>query len=272
MTYEPVPTIEGINAIANYGPTATLFTLGRNHTVQQYDLNPSSTPTLVADVQHVPVNAPPSPPSSVEEQKRQQQTPSTAINTAAPALPIHLDAESEEEGATVSPLQKIAEEMDQLEEERRDRVGPLSPSSSSRASVSSRGSGGQRRTNPRRHERTHSSRASEASTADSTVFSHGSSLRSGHESISIRSTSSAASYKSSGLRNQILRSPEETQASATVDLFPFVKARLSDVPFRPPHYGDSPKTTDFLRQQMLSVIFGWDDDIEDLIRDERKFS
>ncbi|KAL9096854.1 MAG: hypothetical protein Q9165_000818 [Trypethelium subeluteriae] len=268
VAFETVPTIEGINAIANYGPTATLFTLGRNHTVQQYDLNPASTPILVADVQHVPANAPPSPPNSVEEQKHQQRTPATAVNTLAPSLPIHLDAASEEEDTTISPLQKMAEEMDQLEEERRDRVGPLSPSSSSRASVSSRGSGGQRRANNRRHERTHSSKASEASTTEGTVFSYGSSLRSGHESVSIRSTSSAASYKSSGLRNQVLRSPEETQPPAKMDLFPFVKARLSEVPFRPPHYGDSPKSTDFLRQQMLSVIFGWDDDVEDLIRDE----
>ncbi|KAI9713244.1 MAG: hypothetical protein M1820_001230 [Bogoriella megaspora] len=269
VSYEIVPTIEGINAIANYGPTATLFTLGRNHTVQQYDLNPASTPILVADVQHVPANAPPSPPNSADEQKNQQRTPATAVNTAVPALPIHLDAESEEEATTISPLQKIAEEMDQLEEERRDRVGPLSPSSSSRTSVSSRGSSGARKTNHRRHERTISSRASEASTAESsTVFSYGSSLRSGHESISIRSTSSAASYKSSGLRNQILRSPEDVQPPGQVDLFPFTKARLSEVPFRPPQYGDSPKTTDFLRQQMLKVVFGWEDDIEDLIRDE----
>jgi hypothetical protein len=92
------------------------------------------------------------------------------------------------------------------------------------------------------------------------------------DSISIRSYSSATSskYKSSRLRNQVLPSPDAAKKKPEFfDLFPFTKARLSDVAFKTPQYGQQ-RTPDDLRQQMLSVVFGWDDDIEALIRDERK--
>ncbi|KAJ9667567.1 hypothetical protein H2201_002436 [Coniosporium apollinis] len=268
VAYMIVPTLDAVTAIANYGPTATLFTLGRNHTVQQYDLNPNNTPMLVANVQHVPPNAPPSPPNSIEEQKEQQATANLTLSAAAPELPDFTETESSEgEGATMSPLQRIAQEMDQLEEERRDLVGPLSPVSS-RSSVSSRESGGRMRSQPR-YDRTFSSRTSNDSLSDRTVFSSGSSIGTGRDSISIRSMSSTASskYKSSSLRKEILQSPAGTKPPVALDLFPSVKARLSDVPFRTPQYGPQ-RTTDDLRQQMLSVVFGWDDDIESLVRDE----
>lgn len=54
VTYEPIPTIENPRGFANYGPTATLFTLGPNYTVQQYDLD---NPSMVANVQHIPAGA-----------------------------------------------------------------------------------------------------------------------------------------------------------------------------------------------------------------------
>ncbi|KAB2575032.1 hypothetical protein BFW01_g11991 [Lasiodiplodia theobromae] len=279
VTYDIIPTIEGVTAIANFGPGAVLFTLGRNHTVQQYDINPNQTPVIVANVQHVPANTPPSPPNSIEEKEQQkhhyhhEEEIEHEHHEPAPALPVYLDESSEGEGAaTMSPLQKIAQEMDQLEEERRDRVGPLSPVSS-RGSTSSRSSGGSRR-NLYRYDKP-SSRSSESS--DGTVFSSGSSMRSGssyraRESMSIRSGSSLASSRhrsrgSSSLRKEMLRSPEESTNTSELDLFPFTKARLSDVPFRMPQPGAA-KSPDELRQQMLSVVFGWEDDIEMLIRDE----
>lgn len=57
---------------------------------------------------------------------------------------------------------------------------------------------------------------------------------------------------------------------AQVDLFPFVKARLTDIPFRSPRYSPE-RTVDELRQQMLAVVFGWEDTTEALIRDQRKW-
>jgi hypothetical protein len=54
-----------------------------------------------------------------------------------------------------------------------------------------------------------------------------------------------------------------------MDLFPFTKARLSEVPFRASELGPD-RTPDDLRQNMLRVVFGWDNDIVELVRDERK--
>jgi hypothetical protein len=116
---------------------------------------------------------------------------------------------------------------------------------------------------------------------ENTYISVGSSLRSSHaqrrqgrerESLSTTSSISMASshyrsaHRPSRLRNEVPRSPED---SRVVDLFKFTKSRLADVPFKapyPPDYGRL--TNDDLRRQMLSTIFGWHKDIEDLIRDE----
>ncbi|KAK8156261.1 hypothetical protein BKA80DRAFT_135345 [Phyllosticta citrichinensis] len=270
VTSDVVPTIDGVVGLSNYGPGAVLFTIGRNHTVQQYDINPTNTPMLVANVQHMPGPLPPSPPNSIEEERQKRQD--EGRSEVNPVLPIYLDAQSSEgEASTMSPLQKIAQEMDQLEEERRDRVGPLSPVSS-RGSTSSRSSGGGSRKqyrydkpSPRMYEE-----------SDGTVFSSGSSYRSGsswrgRESMSTRSTTSFASSKhrstkSSSLRKELLRDPDDIGESSQ-DLFPFTRARLHDVPFRMPQPGAA-KSADELRQQMLSVVFGWDDDIELLVREE----
>lgn len=297
VTYETVPTIDGLTAIANYGPTATLFTLGRNHTVQQYDLNPNNTPVLVANVQHVPANAPPSPPNSIEEKKGTGATSLTAATATVTQMPLYADTESSEgEGVLMSPLEKIAREIDQMEEERRDRVGPLSPNSS-RSSVSSRSNNGL--AEPSKVSRSTSVSKSSSkkqlfgsrynnlqspgmmstgsAASETTQFSYGSSVHSNprhsdRQSISTKSVSSTTSskYKNSGLRQEVLRSPDDGTAPMAMDLFPFVKARLSEVTFRPPQYDQSRRTPDDLRQQMLSIVFGWEDDIEALVRDECK--
>jgi len=269
VAHEVVPTIDNVMAIANHGPTATLFTLGRNHTVQQYDLNTQNIPVMVKDIQHVPANAPPTPPDSVEERTRATMAP--AVVKSQPEMAIHVDTEiSHKDGQTRSPLQKIAQEMDHLEDERRDRVTPLSPASS-RNSQSSSSSYGARRGHARVRDPVKSPALSHKTGSDTTAFSGTSSGRSGHESISIRSMSSTNSskYQSSSLRNVTLRSPEGVNQMAHIDLFPFVKARLSEVRFRTPHYGQVDLTSNVLRQEMLSIIFGWDHDIESLIRDEQ---
>lgn len=56
-----------------------------------------------------------------------------------------------------------------------------------------------------------------------------------------------------------------------MDLFPFTKARLSEVAFKTAQLPVQ-RTPDDLRQQMLSVVFGWDNDIVELVRDERKYT
>ncbi|KAF2747405.1 hypothetical protein M011DRAFT_402666 [Sporormia fimetaria CBS 119925] len=267
VTYETVPTIDGVAAITNYGATATLFTMGRNFSIQQYDLNPSGTPAMVANVQHPPANTPPSPPNSLGEAKTDDETPMTARPVVRAGPQLLTDSESENEGVAMSPLQRIAMEMDQIEEERKDRLGPLSPSSS-RGSASSRSSGSGRAPRYRYDRPGLSARSSKSS--QGTVFSSGTSLAgTSRESVSIRSTSSATSsrYGQSALRREVLRSPLEPQKPKPLDLFPFTKARLTEVPFRNSTLGPE-RTPHDLRQNMLRVVFGWEAGIEELVRDE----
>lgn len=267
VTYDIVPTIDGVIGITNYGPTAALFTLGRNHTTQQYDINPMSVPLQVQSVQHVPANTPPTPPTTLEEQKNPY--------TGPPTLPTMSDAESSaDDGEAMSPLQKIAREMDsldQLESELRDKVTPLSPTSSRASSTSSRSSGGARHRNYL-YDRPPSSKASASAGYQETEFSFNVPMsRHARDSMSIRSGSTRASqirFRSSSLRKEILRSPEETKYTAMMDLFPFTKNRVRDVPLQTPHYGNVARTAEILQREMLSVVFGWNDTTESLIREE----
>jgi hypothetical protein len=266
VNFQTVPTVDGIIGIACYGPSSTLFTLGQNHTVQQYDVNPSEVPIQVASIQHAPGPLPPSPPNSIEEQKKEETARKQAAANAAPLTFAYVDADSSEgELGTMSPLEKITREMDQLEDEKHDRLGALSPTSSRASSASSRSSNGGRRVPSYRYDKAPSSRASEVSYNEGTEFSFGLPSAKPRESVSVRSTSS---FRSSALRKEILRSPDEAQQTAQMDLFPYTRARLRDVPFRTPHYGQVARTSDVLRQEMLSVVFGWNDDIESLVRDE----
>ena len=292
ISYESVPTVDGIVGIANYGPTATLFTLGRNHTVQQYDLNPNArAPLLVQNVQHVPAKLPPSPPTSDGDQGN-KIIGITAGATDPRAIYFEAESSGEEGVMTMSPLQRIAQEMDELEEEKRDQLGALSPVSS-KSSISSRSTGGMRSSSRAHQMRNRSSShgkltpyrimnekppspgmASTSSYGTGTSFSSGAyhiaAHRNQRESTSIRSmtsTSSSSMQRSSRLRQEVTTSPD-TPTAPNVDLFPYTKARLSEVRFQPPTYAQDQRTPDDLRRQMLRVVFGWHEDIEGLIRDE----
>ena len=78
--------------------------------------------------------------------------------------------------------------------------------------------------------------------------------------------SSGRRSKSSRLRHEVLRSPEGN----LVDLFPYTRARLASLPYAPENSNLDQSTASAaeLRQQMLRIVFGWDGDIEDMIRDE----
>lgn len=72
--------------------------------------------------------------------------------------------------------------------------------------------------------------------------------------------------KGSKLKQEVLPSPETTP---TLDLFPYTRARLNDVPYKPVRPGDEANlSTDSLRRQMLEVVFGWEEDAPELVRDE----
>ncbi|KAG9247206.1 hypothetical protein BJ878DRAFT_214114 [Calycina marina] len=283
VNYESVPTLPDVRGLAVYGPGATLFTLGRSNTAQQFDLN--SPPVLVANVQHPANLLPPSPPVSIEEQLKQDASARTTPDLSAmSSMPINIDV-SESDEDHMSPLARIARELEadrQTPEEVPDRTDASSPvSSRSQTSSNSRSSAGSR---SYREYRKHSSVVSRGM-SDATSMSFGSSLHSirepsisgsSRDSASMSSLSSQSqshtsrSYKSrtrgSRLRQEVLRSPEE---SKVIDLFKYTKSRLSDIPYRHPQVLDNTHLTNHdLRQQMLSTIFGWDGEAEALVRDE----
>ncbi|KAK0930559.1 hypothetical protein LTR91_009695 [Friedmanniomyces endolithicus] len=279
VTFDVIPVADGISAMTSYGPTATLFTLGRNHSVQQYDVSPGKKPMEVASVQHMPANPPPTPPTELERHGHRRGDAHKSEGTRLPDARPYSETESSAddsgafEGGPLSPLQKIAKEMDTqdaLESEIRDKVMPLSPSSKA-SSISSRSSRESRRARRYLYDLPESSRAS--STAyNGTEFSLGEPVRPSRESVSIRSVSSMASRpthnRTSSLRKEIMRSPDETTQHSAMNLFPFTKARLQEVNFRTPHYGDGPRTAELLQREMLSTVFGWNDDIYSLIHNE----
>jgi hypothetical protein len=145
-------------------------------------------------------------------------------------------------------------------------VAPLSPSSNPSSKLS-HGSKDRRKligTYPNRYERSSSSRLRPPSPAvGSGTSQSGSTIFSG-------SSAASGSKKKSRLREEILRNSTPGAPGLRLDLFPFVKARLSEIPFRPPRYTEGPRTVDFLRQEMLRTVFGWDGPVVSLIRYERK--
>lgn len=80
--------------------------------------------------------------------------------------------------------------------------------------------------------------------------------------------STKSSRAGSRLRNEVQFSPADKQ----IDLFPFIRARLNDIPYG--HHqplGETNLTPDDLRQRMLSMVFGWEGDVPELVQDERTF-
>ena len=266
VTCEPIPTVDGITAIVNYGPTATLFTKAANHTIQQYDMNP---PALVKQVQYMPMLPPPIP--SKTPQGTSYQSTSTIPGTAPPLM-LPSGTDHAEGPVSLSTIQRTTGEMQSIEDARHDRSGMSSPMSSrSRTeSLSSRSS------NPYQYERRNNPSIISSMAASGTTFSNVSpsmigreSLFSGGSSIFPKTSSMASSgrrSKGSRLRQEVIMSPESTY----VDLFPRTRVRLSNVSsFQQPQPLDQERLSpDDLRKRMLAIVFGWEDDIEPLIRDE----
>lgn len=267
ITFEPIRTMEGVVAVANYGPQATLFTIGPNYLIQQYDVNP---PALVKSVQMKPMLPPPVP----------SKTPSGMSQSGAPnipgaAPPMILPSGADQVGGPVdlSTIQRTTHEMNTIELARRDRSEMSSPvSSRSRTeSVSSRSS------NPYQYQRTNASVLSSRA-ASGTTFSTVSpsmlgreSMFSGGSSLFPKTNSMASSgrrSKGSRLRQEVLLSPENSY----IDLFPRTRIRLSNVTYHlPTPLNQDNMSPDDLRRRMLHIVFGWEDDIEPLIRDELAF-
>ncbi|KAL8931122.1 MAG: hypothetical protein Q9208_000226 [Pyrenodesmia sp. 3 TL-2023] len=264
VSCEPVPTVQGVKGLANYGPTGALFTLGPNYTVQQYDMNP---PAMTQNVQYFPMGPPPVP---AKIPTNSSQTSLHSIPGTAPPVANPHGLETSRGPVNLSTIQRSAGQIQAIEHAQQARSDVSSPvsSRSMTESMSSRSS-----TNPYQYQRTQASYSSRA--ASGTTFSTISpsmlgreSFFSGGSSIFPQTNSMASTgHRSRGsrLRQEVLLSPE----SKYVDLFPRTRARLSTVQYKPPRTLDQENTNaDELRRQMLDVVFGWEDDIEPLMRDE----
>ncbi|KAF7538312.1 hypothetical protein G7Z17_g12673 [Cylindrodendrum hubeiense] len=272
VTYDSIPTLEHVRGLAVYGPGASLFTLGPSNTAQQFDLNSPS--IMVANVQHPANLLPPSPPVSEETADRSVRS-ATTINTSeseTSSIPLDMGI-SESDDDHLSPFARLA----------RHNVPDLGPEMayesnspvSSRSNLSSitKSSGGSR--TPGRYPASLRSKGM----TENTYISAGSSLRSstvGKKDVdsysmgySMGTTSSASTrsrHRPSRLRHEVPRSPDDNKVH---DLFKYTRTRLSDIPYKHPMAPNNSRlTNDDLRRQMLSTIFGWNKEIEDLIRDE----
>jgi hypothetical protein len=255
--------------LAVYGPGAVLFTLGANNTVQQFDLN--APVMMVNNVQHPANLLPPSPPISLEAEDK-GRSGSVSETESQVEITFRPSGLSESEEDHRSPLARYLQADSDAEQYR-----PATPASNiTRSSVSISSSTSQ--TAPRRYPASVVSRGM----TENTYISAGSSLRSSHaqqqrqrgeresmsttSSISMGSSHYRSAHKPSRLRHEVPRSPED---SRVVDLFKFTKSRLADVPYKAPYSTDHSRlTNDDLRRQMLSTIFGWHKEVDDLVRDE----
>ncbi|OAG44803.1 hypothetical protein AYO21_00764 [Fonsecaea monophora] len=241
VTFEPIPTVDGVRAIACHGPTGTLFTLGPDYTVQQYDVERA---LLVANIRHLPLTVPPTPPEDTRG-------------------PLWTTSESEEELA--SPLVRARRELRASEAARHERNNIPSPRSALSSQKGSLKNGANDIISPAGKTDYTTTSIDTGIQSQPTMNQHSMQLLSlPHQPQS--PASSRTARKGSRLRQEVIMSPEE---ALVAELFPYTRARLHDVPYRPPRSLDeSHMTPDDLRRQMLSVVFGWEEDIQDLIRDE----
>ncbi|OAA46175.1 WD40 repeat-like-containing domain protein [Metarhizium rileyi] len=277
VTFDSIPTLEHVKGLAVYGPGATLFTLGPNGTVQQFDLNSPS--IMVANVQHPIHLLPPSPPNSIEEPSNASAHSVTTIHTSeseSSSVPFDVGV-SESDEDQLSPFARFSRRphLDSSGGEiSYDSGSPVS--SRSGLSSLSKSSAGSR--TPGHYPASLRSRGM----TENTYISAGSSLKSstiGRKDLdtysmgySLPSTSvpsmvsSRPRHRPSRLRHEVPRSPDDNKVH---DLFKFTRTRLSDIPYKHPMRADNSRlTNDDLRKQMLSTIFGWHKPVEDMIQDE----
>jgi len=270
---ETVDTPANLAGIAVHGLKGNLFTVTKDNTVQQYGLYP---PAVTATVQHLPTVPPPSPPSSIEEKKNQPQEESGhQIERLNPR-------DHDYSVATMSPLGKIAHELELLEKMEAQGLGisNLGPhtmqrtvSSSSKISVSSMSRRPSVASTMSINSETQSV-SDQRSTIDMSEYDMNTPVaRSRQNSLTGRGSldygQPSPSRRPHPLAQEIIASPIDQMPPRTMlDLFGNINARLPFVINDSPHAPSSGKEEDGLRREMLYTIFGWKGDVDSLIRDE----
>lgn len=266
ISCEPIPTVDGVRGLANYGQGATLFTLGPDHTIQQYDVSHS---TIVKSAQYLPMLAPPVPLKVI-----QQKTANLSINGTQPHKSLSHGSDSSRGPRNLMSTQRMTKDVLSDENVRRKMAEISSPMSTSSRNKNKFSGSHSSNLQYERKTRSPSSYAASGTTFSAISHSMGGrdSIFSGGSSLFPR-TQTASSVASSGrrsgasrLRQEIHRSPD---VNAQVDLFPRSRARVNSLKYNESRTlnqeGLSPGD---LRKQMLDVVFGWEQDIEALIRDE----
>lgn len=201
-------------------------------------------------------------------------TPAPQIPGTAPPVPVSRGSDEHRGAVTLSTIQNTANEMASIDHARQLREEMASPTLSSTSRTSRTDTMSSRSSNHRAYPRHVPSVSSRAQSG--TTFSTVSPSMVGRDSLYSGTTSmyqSTASISSAGrrskgsrLRQEVLRSPEREY----IDLFPRTKMRLGNMSYQqqPQPLDQENLTPDELRRRMLEVVFGWEDDIEPLIRDE----
>ena len=209
------------------------------------------------------------PPSDPNRSARSQ---GHHIPGTAPPMPVRVPSRQSDRSrgpVTLSTIQRTANDMSTIEQARMDRSGMASPGSTTSRTDTMSSRSSNRAANPK-YLPSISSRA-----ASGTTFSTISPSMAGRESMfsggtsmypsTLSMTSSGHRSRGSRLRNEVIRSPE----AHYVDLFPRTRIRLANMTYEQPQPLDQDNMrSDELRRRMLSIVFGWDDDIEPLVRDE----
>ena len=253
VAYEPIPSIGEVRGIANFGATATLFTLTKDCIIRQYDVSP---PALVKEKQYLPMEPPIAPNKSARSQGHH-------IPGTAPPMPIRPQSRQSESTrrsesgresgrgpATLSTIQRNANDMSVIEEARSGMSSPVSVSSraESMSTTSNRYPRGAPSISSRAASGTTFSTISPSMVGRDSLFSGGTSIY-GQSTMSI--TSSGRRSRGSRLRNEVLRSPESTY----VDLFPRTRVRLANMQYEQPQTLDQENMApDELRRRMLSIV------------------
>ena len=264
-----MPVIETVSGIANYGPTAVLFTLSPDFSVQQYDLTPSQQeelPAMFTLTKSVRFDV-----SLISSTSSTPKMNAKAVLGAAPPMPVFRNLDSSREPPSLSTIQRATDPAAHARMLRANMASPLSSRGGDTVdtrSIDSRSSTGR---SANRRDRAPSMASFAAS--GTTTFSTMSPSYVGRDTApspfwpkTASVASSSRRSKSSRLRQEVPHTPEGN----LIDLFPYTRARLASLPYQP-----ATSTLDFktapaqeLRLQMLRIVFGWEHDIEDLIRDE----
>ncbi|KAI5843207.1 WD40-repeat-containing domain protein [Tricharina praecox] len=277
VTWEEVPTPNNVVGICIYGPHGSLFTLSKDHTVQQYMLYP---PQLVANIHHDPPMLPPSPPVDligendetaviVVQNQQQDDYSMTVASSMGHTLhePEHLEPmEYREEGLGIANI-----------------VGQRPSSTSSRGSRGSAelrrnyGSSGRKGSTASMEPR---EQYSSPPTTDRKASAGSIEQREQYSgSPVVGRRPSITSRKTHPLRHEIHISPETTQVPVkalpgslahVTDIFANLRIRLNTVTYESPRDGgrQNKLSEDDHRKEMLFCVFGWKGDIEELIGDE----